>query len=302
MFLDVAGRRADVRLSSDIFEQVLGMKLSQRPGSAGVLTSTMREFETVRDFFTSATMVTLIDLPFALMFVLVMYILGGPIALVPAVIMPLVVIIGLYYQRKMKKIIQQSMAENALKSALMFETVTGLETIKVQAAESHTQRRWEELTDKASHTGVKIRKITSHASHWAMFLQQMASVFIIIIGTYLISAGDVSMGALIACVILSGRALAPLGQVAGLLTRLNQSRESLSQLNDLMDKDVERPKDKHFYLCTASQGRVEFRDVTFHYPDQQILPSRIIALSSNRGNMLALLVPLGRVKQRCSVF
>jgi len=270
MFLDVAGRRADVRMSSDIFEQVLGMKLSQRPGSAGVLTSTMREFETVRDFFTSATMVTLIDLPFSLMFVLVMYILGGPIAIVPAVAIPLVVLIGLYYQSKLKPIIQQSMAENALKSALMFETVTGLETIKVQAAESHTQRRWEELTDKASYTSVKIRGISSHASHWAMFIQQVCSVAIIIIGTYLISAGEVSMGALIACVILSGRALAPLGQIAGLLTRMNQSRQSLQQLNDLMDKDIERPKGKHFISVPEAKGRVEFRDVTFHYPDQSV--------------------------------
>lgn len=296
MFLDVAGRRADVRLSSDIFEQVLGMKLSQRPGSAGVLTSTMREFETVRDFFTSATMVTLIDLPFAFMFVVVMYILGGPIALVPAIIMPLVIIIGLYYQRKMKKIIQQSMAENALKSALMFETVTGLETIKVQAAESHTQRRWEELTDKASYTGVKIRKISAHASHWAVFLQQMASVFIIIIGAYLIQEGTVSMGALIACVILSGRALAPLGQVAGLLTRMNQSRESLAQLNDLMHKDVERPKDKHFISVSHAKGRVEFRDVTFHYPEQSVPALNNVSFTVNPGEHVGIIGAVGSGK------
>ena len=270
MFLDIAGRRADVRISSSIFEQVLGMKLAQRPGSAGVLTSNMREFETLRDFFTSATMVTLIDLPFALMFVGVMFMLGGPVAIVPAVIMPLVVMIGFYYQAKLKKIIQQSMAENALKSALLFETVIGLETIKVQAAESHAQRRWEELTDKASYTSVKIRKISSHAMHWAMLLQQMASVGIIIIGTYQISAGDMSMGALIACVILSGRALAPLGQIAGLMTRLNQSRESLEQLDDLMSKDVERPKGKHFISLPQAKGRIEFRDVVFHYPDQSV--------------------------------
>ncbi|PCH99500.1 MAG: hypothetical protein COB76_05630 [Alphaproteobacteria bacterium] len=177
---------------------------------------------------------------------------------------------GFYYQAKLKKIIQQSMAENALKSALLFETVIGLETIKVQAAESHAQRRWEELTDKASYTSVKIRKISSHAMHWAMLLQQMASVGIIIIGTYQISAGDMSMGALIACVILSGRALAPLGQIAGLMTRLNQSRESLEQLDDLMSKDVERPKGKHFISLPQAKGRIEFRDVVFHYPDQSV--------------------------------
>ena len=296
MFLDVAGRRADVRLSSDIFEQVLGMKLSQRPGSAGVLTSTMREFETVRDFFTSATLVTIIDLPFAILFVVVMYLLGGPIALVPAIIMPLVVIIGLYYQHKLKKIIQESMAENALKSALMFETVTGLETIKVQAAESHTQRRWEELTDKASYTGVKIRKISAHATHWAMFLQQMAAVFIIIIGTYLIAEGEVSMGALIACVILSGRALAPLGQVAGLLTRMNQAQESYRQLDDLMSKDVERPKDKHFISVAQAKGRVEFRDVTFHYPDQTVPALNNVGFTIQPGERVGIIGAVGSGK------
>jgi len=296
MFLDIAGRRADVRLSSSIFEQVLGMKLSQRPGSAGVLTSNMREFETLREFFTSATMVTLIDLPFALMFVVVMFILGGPVALVPAIIMPIVVAIGFYYQSKLKKIIQASMAESALKNALLFEAVTGLETIKVQAAESHTQRRWEELTEKASYTSVKIRKISSHAMHWTMLLQQMASVAIIIVGTYQIVEGNMTMGALIACVILSGRALAPLGQIAGLLTRLNQSKESLAQLDDLMSKDVERPKGKHFISMPQSRGRVELRDVVFHYPDQAVPALNKINLVINPGEHVGIIGAVGSGK------
>lgn len=296
MFLDVAGRRADVRISSSIFEQVLGMRLDQRPGSAGVLTSNMREFETLRDFFTSATMVTLIDLPFAVLFLVVMFILGGPVALVPAVIMPMVVAIGFYYQSKLKKIIQRSMAESALKNALLFETVIGLETIKVQAAESHAQRRWEELTDKSSYTSIKIRKISSHAMHWAMLLQQMASVAIIIVGTYRISDGDMSMGALIACVILSGRALAPLGQVAGLLTRLNQSRESLHQLDDLMAKDVERPKGKHFISLPQAQGRVEFRDVDFHYPEQSVAAVNGVSFVIKPGEHVGIIGAVGSGK------
>lgn len=296
MFLDVAGRRADVRISSSIFEQVLGMKLDQRPSSAGVLTSNMREFETLRDFFTSATMVTLIDLPFALLFVVVMFLLGGPVAFVPLIVMPLVIFVGFYYQVKLKKIIQQSMAENALKSALLFETVTGLETIKVQAAESHAQRRWEELTDKASYTSVKIRKISSHAMHWAMLLQQLASVAIIIVGTYLIAEGDMSMGALIACVILSGRAMAPLGQVAGLLTRLNQSRESLYQLDDLMGKDVERPKGRHFISLPQAKGRVEFRDVVFHYPDQGVAAVNNISFTIKPGEHIGIIGAVGSGK------
>lgn len=295
-FLDVAGRRADVRLSSDIFEQVLGMKLSQRPGSAGVLTSTMREFETVRDFFTSATMVTLIDLPFALMFVIVMYLLGGSIAFVPLLVMPMIVVVGLYYQGRLKKIIKQSMAESALKSALMFETVTGLETIKVQAAESHTQRRWEELTEKSSYTSIKIRSISSKATYWAVLLQQLASVAIIIVGVYKISAGDLSMGALIACVILSSRALAPLGQIASLLTRMNQSRESLNQLNDLMNKDVERPKGKHFISLQQAKGRVELKDVIFHYPNQSVPALNGVSLIVKPGEHVGIIGAVGSGK------
>ena len=296
LFLDVAGRRADVKISTSIFEQVLGMRLSQRPGSAGILTSQMREFETLRDFFTSATLVTLIDLPFALLFVVFMVLLGGWVAIVPVVIMPLVIVIGLYYQSKMKKIIRESMAENAMKNALLFETVTGLETIKVQAAESHTQRRWEELTDKSSYTSVRMRQISSHALHWATFLQQMASVFIIIIGTYLIAKGDISMGALIACVILSGRAMAPLGQVAGLLTRLNQSRESLIQLDNLMKKDVERPAGKHFISLPEARGRIEFRDVIFHYPGQAVPALNKISLVVNPGDHIGIIGAVGSGK------
>lgn len=296
MFLDVAGRRADVRLSADIFEQVLGMKLAQRPGSAGVLTSTMREFESVRDFFTSATMVTLIDLPFALMFVVIMFLLGSWIAFVPLVTMPLIIMVGLHYQRKLNKIIKQSMAESALKSALMFETVTGLETIKVQAAESHTQRRWEELTEKSSYTSTRIRSISAKATHSAMFLQQLASVGVIIVGVYMISMGNMSMGALIACVILSSRALAPLGQVASLLTRMNQSRESLSQLNDLMGKDVERPKGKHFISVPQAKGQIEFRDVVFHYPSQSVPALDKISFSVKPGEHVGIIGAVGSGK------
>ena len=296
MFLDVAGRRADVRLSSDIFEQVLGMKLAQRPGSAGVLTSTMREFETVRDFFTSATLVTLIDLPFAFMFIIIMFLLGGPVALVPLLIMPLIVFVGLHYQKQLKKIIKQSMAESALKSALMFETVTGLETIKVQAAESHTQRRWEELTEKSSFTSIKIRSISAKATYWAVFLQQIASVAVVVVGVYRITAGELSMGALIACVILSSRALAPLGQVAGLLTRMNQSRESLNQLNDLMNKDVERPKGKHFISVPQAKGRVEFRDIVFHYPNQSVPALNGVSFTVKPGEHVGIIGAVGSGK------
>lgn len=269
-FLDHAGRKADVVVSAQLFEQILGMTMTSRPQSAGILASNMKEFETLRDFFTSATLVALIDLPFVFLFIFIIFIIGGWIAVVPLVAVPLVIGMGMWLQKPLEKVIKESLHESALKNALLFETIIGLETIKVQAAEGHSQRQWEELTDKASRTSVKSRQIAAFAQNWAMFIQQLVSVGIVVFGVYLISEGMLTMGGLIACVILSGRAMGPLAQVSGLLTRLNQSREALNQLDDLMKKPVERPAGKHFISMPRLQGRVEFRDVVFHYPGQSV--------------------------------
>jgi len=269
-FLDHAGRRADVKVSARLFEQMLGMTMAARPSSAGVMASHMREFETLRDFFTSATMAALIDLPFIFFFIAIIAVIGGPIAFVPLAAIPIVLAVGLAMQKPLQKAIKESMMESALKNALLFETIAGLETVKVQAAEGHTQRRWEELSDKSSRTSVKTRRVNAFALNFATFVQQLVSVFVVIVGVFLIKEAEISMGALIACVILSGRAMAPLAQIAGLLTRMHQSAESLRQLDELMKKDVERPSGKHFISMPSIQGKVEFRDVLFHYPEQTV--------------------------------
>ncbi|MCD8498233.1 MAG: type I secretion system permease/ATPase [Alphaproteobacteria bacterium] len=269
-FLDVAGRRADVKISASLFEQILGMTMTSRPASAGVLASNMREFETLRDFFTSATMTALVDLPFVFIYIAVIAIVAGPLAFVPLAAIPLIVGMGFYLQGPLQKVIRQSLNESALKNALLFETIVGLETIKVQAAEGYTQRSWEELSDKASRTSIKSRKLSSFAQNWALFIQQLVSVVIVIVGVYLIADGYMTQGALIASVILSGRAMGPLGQVAGLMTRLNQSRESLRQLDELMKKPVERPAGKHFVSLPHIRGLVDFQDIVFHYPGQSV--------------------------------
>lgn len=295
-FLDAAGRRADIKISSRIFEHVLGMKLAERPASAGVLTSNMKDFESIRDFFTSATLVSLIDLPFSFLFIAIIAIIGGPIAFVPLLAMPIVIVVGWVMQKRMMNVIRESMAENAMKNALLFETVIGMETVKVQAAESHQQRMWEELTHKSTKTSNKLRKISSFTQNWAMFIQQSTSVFIIIVGTYLIAEGHITMGAIIASVMLSGRVLAPLAQVAGLLTRLNQTRESLKQLDDLMAKKVERPAKKHFISMSNVRGHVEFRDVVFHYPEQTTAALKNINFSIKPGEHVGIIGAVGSGK------
>lgn len=269
-FLDHAGKKADIKISARLFQQLMGMTMASRPASAGVMASHMREFESLRDFFTSATMTVLIDLPFVALFIVLIAIVGGPVAFVPFVAVPLVVLIGVVMQKPLERVTKQSMMESALKNALLFETIAGLETIKVQAAEGHTQRNWEELTEKAAKTSAKSKHISALALNLATFVQQLASVVVVVVGVYLIANAKLSMGALIACVILTGRAMAPLSQVAALLTRLHQSKEGLKQLNELMKRPVERPTGKHFISMPSIQGKVEFQDVTFSYPEQSV--------------------------------
>ncbi len=295
-FLDHAGKKADVKISAALFEQILGMTMASRPASAGVLASKMREFETIRDFFTSATLATLIDVPFIFLYLAFIWIVGGPIVLVPFIAIPIVVGIGLLAQKPLQKVIAESLHESALKNALLFETFTGLETIKVQAAESYTQRNWEEISDKAAQTSVKSRKISIRTQNWAMFVQQMVSVWIVIIGVYMITAGDMSMGGLIACVILSGRAMAPLAQIAGLMTRWVQSYQSLQHLDEMMRAAVERPKAKHFISKPESKGIVEFRDVVFHYPGQSVPALNHVSFKIKPGDRIGIIGAVGSGK------
>lgn len=295
-FLDYAGRKADIVISAALFEQMMGMSMAHRPASAGVLAANMKEFETLRDFFTSATMVALIDLPFVFLFIAIISIIGGPIAFVPLAAIPLIVGMGFFLQGPLQKVIKESLHESALKNALLFETIIGLETIKVQAAEGHTQRSWEELTDKASRTSVKSRQIAAFAQNWALFMQQAVSAVIVIVGVYLINDGTLSMGGLIACVILSGRAMGPLAQVAGLMTRLSQSREALDQLDDLMKKPVERPEGKHFITLPHIAGRVEFRDVVFHYPGQSTPAVNHLSFTIEPGEKVGVIGAVGSGK------
>jgi ATP-binding cassette subfamily C protein LapB len=295
-FLDHAGRKADVKVSARLFEQMLGMTMEARPASAGVMASHMREFETIRDFFTSATMAALIDLPFIFFFIAIIAVIGGPIAFVPLAAIPIVLAAGLFLQKPLQKAVKESMMESALKNALLFETISGLETVKVQAAEGHTQRRWEELTDKASRTSVKTRRVNSFALNFATFVQQLVSVFVVIVGVFLIKEAELSMGALIACVILSGRAMAPLAQIAGLLTRMHQSAESLHQLNELMKKDVERPVGKHFISMPSIKGKIEFRDVLFHYPNQTVPALNNLSFTLEEGDHVGIIGSVGSGK------
>ncbi len=295
-FVDTAGRKADNVISARIFEQMLGMKMAARPPSVGVHAANLKEFETLRDFFTSATVIALIDFPFILLFIVMIWMIAGPVAIVPAVLVPLVIGVGMMLQRPLDKVIKESMRENAFKSGLIFETLSGLETIKAQAAEGHMQRKWEELTELASSTNVKARGIAAFGVNFAVFCSNIVSVCMVVYGTYLIADGDITMGALIAAVILSGRAMAPLASVAAILTKYSQSKEALDRLNELMRSPVERSLSQTFISMPVMKGEIRFRDVVFRYPNQKTPALNNISFSIEPGDHVGVIGAVGSGK------
>ncbi|MGH6953789.1 MAG: type I secretion system permease/ATPase, partial [Alphaproteobacteria bacterium] len=267
-FADVAGRGADTIIASRMFEQVMGVKLAARPKSMGALVNHLREFETLRDFFTSATLTTLIDLPFVLLFVGMIWLVGGPIAWIPLLAAPLVFGVGLLTQLPLERLVRRSFADSARKHGILFEAVGGLETIKAMGAEGRMQRGWERYVGASAATGVRLRGWSTFAVSFATLAQNLVTVAIVLFGVYRIGDGDLSMGGLIACTILASRTMAPLGQIAAIATRLQHARAALGALDKIMGMPVERPADRSFLHRPSLEGEIEFKDVVFGYPGQ----------------------------------
>lgn len=295
-FVDTAGRKADNIISARIFEQMLAMKMAARPPSVGVHAANLKEFETLRDFFASATIVAFIDMPFILLFLAALWMIAGPVAFVPAVLVPVVMGVGIMLQRPLDKAIKESMHEAAAKTGLIFEVLSGLETVKVQAAEGHMQRKWEELTEKSSLTHVKARGISSFGVNFAVLMSNLSTVGMVVYGTYLIADGKITMGALIASVILSGRVMGPLATVAALLTKYSQTRESFERLDNLMKSPVERPAGQTFISMPVMKGKIDFRDVLFRYPGQKTPALSNISFSVEPGEHVGVIGAVGSGK------
>ena len=295
-YIDVAGKRADVVLASRIFDQVLDIQMAARPASAGAFANTLREFETVRDVFTSATLATLVDLPFLFFFIGVIWLIGGPLALVPAATVPAVLMVGVMTQIPLNSVIRSAFRENEAKHGVLFETLGGLETIKSVGAEGRMRYKWETNVGLAAKSSLRARLLSVTALNFAAAAQQLSLIAIVFFGVLLIGDGALSVGALIACVILNGRAVGMLAQVAQLLIRVNQARTSLKALHDLMKRPVERPAAKQFLHRPRIAGAIEFRNVSFTYAGQPEAALRGVSFSVAAGERVGLIGRVGSGK------
>ena len=295
-FVDTVGKAADIKIASRIFAQVLGIKLAAKPGSSGAFANNLREFETLRDFFTSATLVALIDLPFILLFVAIVWLIGGPIAIVPAMAIPFVLLTGLLVQWPLRQATQATFKEAAQKHGLLIECINGLEAIRASGAEGRTQRHWEEAVDATAVSTSKARFFATIGVNVASLAQNLTTVGIVIYGVHRIGEGLLTVGALVACTIIAGRAMAPLGQVAGILTRYHQARAAYQALTTMMALPVERPTDKRFLHRPDIQGGIAFNNVCFAYPGESIRALDDVSFRVEPGERIGLIGRVGSGK------
>lgn len=300
-FVDKAGKRADARMSRLIFDKILAMKLDSRRQKSGAMATIVREFDTLRDFFTSATLIAVVDLPFTFFFIWVISLIAGPLAIVPLIAVPLVFAAGLAIQPFLARITQGSMQSNMSKQSVLVETLNGLETVQATGSGRLMRRRFEQASDAQSDLGLKSRTLSNFAINSAASVQQLAQIATIFYGVFLIQDGTITMGAMIAAVILGGRTLAPLSQLASAMSRANGAREAYRSLSAVMNPtegelEVVRARLSRPHLA----GNVELKGVSYIFPGANSPILKELSLKIPAGQKVAILGRMGSGKSTMS--
>jgi ATP-binding cassette subfamily C protein LapB len=267
--LDLAGKKTDLIISASLFQRIVGMAMKVRPARVGSFAQHIHEFQVLRDFLASLTLTSLIDLPFTLLVLLVIAVLGGHLVWIPLLAFPLALSLGWLLQRPLAETMERTMALSAERQSSLIETLAGLDAVKANNAESERQYLWEQTIGTLGRLELRARMLSSLALNLTGFIQQLAGVITIVLGVYLIIAGELSMGGLIACYMLGTRALAPLGQLSGLLTRYQQARVTMHSIDQMMALPQEREEQVRALSRPQLRGAIECRQLQFSYPQQQ---------------------------------
>ncbi|MFA0346725.1 MULTISPECIES: type I secretion system permease/ATPase [unclassified Vibrio] len=295
-FIDVAGKKSDILISSKLFSKVLGIRMEAKPASVGAFAKNLQEFESIREFFTSATIGSLIDLPFALMFLALIWLMAGNLVFVPVAGVVILIVYALLIQGPLRRTIEEGSRLASQKYANLIESLAGLETVKLFSAQSQFQFRWEEAVAHMANWNIKSRRITDSIQNTAGFVQQSTNVGMIIFGVYLIAEGELTMGGLIAATMLSGRAIGPLVQLSLLSTRYNQAKSSMTLIEQVMSMPDEQEEGKRYIHRPIIQGHIALDKVTFHYPDSPVASIRDLTLNIKPGEKVAIIGRIGSGK------
>jgi ATP-binding cassette subfamily C protein LapB len=294
-FVDIAGASIDREIGETLFARLLSLRLELRKGSTGATTGLMRELEALRDFFASATMTAVVDLPFIFLTLFVVALIGGRVVLVPLAAIPVVIGVGWLTQPAMNRLSARSMGEGLQKQSVLVETVGGLETVKATGAGGLLARRWTRAVEQHSASSLRQRLISSIGITTATSAGTISYAAVVIVGVGMIAKQEMTMGGLIACSILSSRAIAPLAQISQLLSRMTSTRTAYRQLNEMMSQPPEGPAGEGL-KPRGLKGRIEFRNVGFRYPGAAERTLDGISFAVEPGEHIALLGPVGSGK------
>jgi ATP-binding cassette subfamily C protein LapB len=295
-FLDLAARRSEQVLSATICEKMLGLRMDARPPSIGGLANQVSEFDRLRDFLTATTMTTVIDLPFMVLFLLLIYWIAGPLVFIPLAAVPLVLIYALLIQPALRGATADVMKTSSRRHATLIESLSGLEAVRILGGESIQQRRWEHLTESMSKAGMRARQISGSSVMFANLLRNVTWLAMAVGGVYMLIQGDMTQGGLIAVLLLTMRAVSPMAQVAGLATRYNQAMLALKRLNELMALPQDRPEGRSYVHRERLEGMFEFSDVAFTYPHQDQPAIEGIDFKVMPGERVGIIGPIGSGK------
>jgi len=294
-FLGIASKRADTIMSNKIFNHILNIKMESKPSSTGQFVSRLQSFESVREFFTSATIAAIVDLPFVLIFILVIVYIAGPLAYITVATVLISLVFSWYLQRPLKTIIEKSVKEEQIKQTTLIETVAGLEIIKSVKAQNRMRTHWDQSINKTVHYADKGHFLSQSITYFTAFISQFSNIAIVAGGVYLAQDGEITMGAIIAAMILNGRVIAPVSQLVGMIIKFDKTMLSLDNLDEVMNMPVEK-ENKSYISRPNLKGDIELKDVQFSYKDQNHQTLKDINLKIKQGERIAILGKIGSGK------
>jgi len=294
-FIELAGQRLDIKLSSRLFERALNLRVDVFPDSVGEFASKLKDFDSIKHFFTAATLTALVDLPFSILFIWVIFYVGGIVSLAPLIAGLVMLVYGFVIHFPLKSIIEKSQRAAAQKNAVLVETLSGIETLKAFNAEGRQQGFWEECLAYLARAGVSSRRLADSIAMVSGFIIQFTVVVVVVIGTYQIGAHQMSMGALIACVLLSSRALAPMAQLASLAAQYYQAKSALAALDDLTQLPVEQSTEMTYLNRSQLDGDIDIQNLNFTYDQKQMI-LKDLNIKVRAGEKVALIGKIGSGK------
>lgn len=294
--IDRACKMIDVELSGVFFSRMLAIRMDQRPNTIGTFASQIKQFELVRNFMTSSTLFIFADVPFVFFFIAVIGFIGGVVALVPLGLLPLSLIAGFYAKWKLGSLAEQQLTDSNNKNGMLVEAIDGIESIKALGGEWKMLEFWKRLTRSSADIEQKIRSVNSLATSIPQSISQLSYVLMVAVGAYAITSGKITIGAMIACSIISNRALSPISQIAGKIIQWHHAKAALKGLDAMMKLETDRKEDSSALIPDECKGQINAEGIAFSYNSGETRALNPLNLSFNPSERVAIIGPVGSGK------